>query len=102
MASPGGADAISMTAEIESDEFDAYHAWEPVMPHVVEAVYENGVLKPDHPLPLRDREKVRVTVESIATTGHSVLDIPPISLGKTLQPPTTDDDILSEMLEGRP
>ncbi|TMQ35190.1 MAG: DUF104 domain-containing protein, partial [Planctomycetota bacterium] len=29
----------------------------------VEAVYENGVLKPVQPLPLKEHEKVRVTVE---------------------------------------
>lgn len=29
----------------------------------VEAVYENGVLKPDRPLPLQEHEKVRVTLE---------------------------------------
>ena len=29
----------------------------------VEAVYENGVLKPTQPLPLKDQEKVRITVE---------------------------------------
>lgn len=29
----------------------------------VEAVYENGVLKPKSPLPLRELEQVRITVE---------------------------------------
>jgi predicted DNA-binding antitoxin AbrB/MazE fold protein len=29
----------------------------------VEAVYENGVLKPVQPLPLKEHEKVRITVE---------------------------------------
>ncbi len=29
----------------------------------VEAIYENGVLKPARPLPLREQEKVRITVE---------------------------------------
>lgn len=33
------------------------------MPLTVEAVYENGVLKPVEPLPLKEHEKVRVTVE---------------------------------------
>ncbi len=28
----------------------------------VEAVYENGVLRPAQPLPLKDHEKVRITV----------------------------------------
>jgi predicted DNA-binding antitoxin AbrB/MazE fold protein len=30
----------------------------------VEAVYENGVLKPAQPLPLREHERVRVTLET--------------------------------------
>jgi hypothetical protein len=72
------------------------------MSHVVEATYENGVLKPDEPLPLRDREKVRVTVEPLAAGGHSVLDIPPVDLGEMLRPPAQDGDVLGEMLEGRP
>jgi predicted DNA-binding antitoxin AbrB/MazE fold protein len=29
----------------------------------IEAVYENGVLKPEQPLPLREHERVTVTVE---------------------------------------
>jgi predicted DNA-binding antitoxin AbrB/MazE fold protein len=29
----------------------------------VEAVYENGVLKPSQPLPLKERETVRVIIE---------------------------------------
>jgi predicted DNA-binding antitoxin AbrB/MazE fold protein len=29
----------------------------------IEAVYENGVLKPVQPLPLKEHEKVRITVE---------------------------------------
>jgi predicted DNA-binding antitoxin AbrB/MazE fold protein len=29
----------------------------------IDAIYENGVLKPKEPLPLKDHEKVRVTVE---------------------------------------
>jgi predicted DNA-binding antitoxin AbrB/MazE fold protein len=33
------------------------------MPLTVEAVYENGVLKPKEPLPLRERETVRLTIE---------------------------------------
>ena len=33
------------------------------MSFTFEAVYENGVLKPAQPLPLKEHEKVRVTVE---------------------------------------
>lgn len=36
------------------------------MPIVVEATYEDGVLKPDRPLPLKERENVRVTVDEDA------------------------------------
>jgi predicted DNA-binding antitoxin AbrB/MazE fold protein len=32
------------------------------MPLTVEAIYENGVLKPAVPLPLTEHEKVRLTV----------------------------------------
>lgn len=28
----------------------------------IEATYENGVLKPDQPLPLKEHERVRVTI----------------------------------------
>jgi len=72
------------------------------MSHVVEATYENGVLRLDQPLPLKDREKVRVTVERLAAAGHSILDIRPVSLGHFLRPPMRDDDLLGEMLQGRP
>ncbi len=30
----------------------------------VEAVYENGVLKPSQPLPVQEHERVRITVEA--------------------------------------
>ena len=33
--------------------------------------------------------------------AHSVLDIPPVSLGEILRPLTRDDDLLDEMLEDR-
>jgi predicted DNA-binding antitoxin AbrB/MazE fold protein len=32
------------------------------MPLTVEAVYENGVLKPTQPLPLKEHEKVTLTI----------------------------------------
>ena len=71
------------------------------MSHVVQATYENGVLKLEKPLPLKDQEQVRVTVETLAHGDHSVLDIQPISLGEVLKPLNSDDDLLGEMLEGR-
>ena len=71
------------------------------MSHVVEATYENGVLRLERPLPLKDLEKVRITVESLTAGCHSIMDIGPVSLGKVLRPLSADDDLLGEMLEGR-
>ncbi len=71
------------------------------MTRVVEAIYEDGFLKPQQPLPLRNREKVRITVESLDREPHSVLDIPPIHLGSVLSPLSAGNDLLGEMLEGR-
>jgi predicted DNA-binding antitoxin AbrB/MazE fold protein len=34
------------------------------MPLTIEAVYENGVLKPAQALPLKERQKVRVTIDT--------------------------------------
>jgi predicted DNA-binding antitoxin AbrB/MazE fold protein len=34
------------------------------MPLTIEAIYENGVLKPTEPLPFQEHEKVQVTVHS--------------------------------------
>ena len=33
------------------------------MPITIEAIYENGVLKPSQPLPLDEHEPVRITIE---------------------------------------
>ena len=38
-----------------------------MMSLTIEAVYENGVLKPSHPLPLKEHERVRVIIESKST-----------------------------------
>jgi predicted DNA-binding antitoxin AbrB/MazE fold protein len=35
----------------------------PAMPLTIEAIYEDGVLKPSRPLPLDEHEKVRITIE---------------------------------------
>ena len=36
-----------------------------------------------------------------AVSGHSVLDIAPVHVGRVLRPLSPDDDLLGEMLEGR-
>ena len=38
------------------------------MPLIVGAIYENGVLKPTHPLPLKENERVQVSI-------HTLVDI---------------------------
>jgi predicted DNA-binding antitoxin AbrB/MazE fold protein len=40
------------------------------MPITVEAVYENGVLKPVQPLPLAEHEKVKVTVHTAVSIAE--------------------------------
>ncbi len=35
------------------------------MPITVDAIYENGVLKPAQPLPLAEHARVQVTVETL-------------------------------------
>ena len=36
------------------------------MPLTIEAIYENGVLKPAQPLPFTEHERVRITIQSAA------------------------------------
>jgi predicted DNA-binding antitoxin AbrB/MazE fold protein len=38
----------------------------------IEAVYENGVLKPMQPLPLRENERVRVSIHTLANTQNAL------------------------------
>src|SRR5262245_28612248 len=43
----------------------------------VEAVYENGVLKPAQPLPLKEREKVQVTIHTATTRAEQSAGVIP-------------------------
>ena len=45
----------------------------------VEAVYENGVLKPAQPLPLREREKVSVTIRPALSLARQTAGMIPWS-----------------------
>jgi predicted DNA-binding antitoxin AbrB/MazE fold protein len=45
------------------------------MAFTIEAVYEDGVLKPVQPLPLKEHEKVRITVESEQTWAERTAGI---------------------------
>ncbi len=65
---------------------------------------QNGVIVLDQGVHLPEGQEVTVVVPTTPEPGqgrHSVLDIPPVSVGEVLRPLTAEDDILGEMLEGR-
>jgi len=43
----------------------------------VAAIYENGVLKPEQPLPLKEREKVSVTIQSAISLARQTAGMIP-------------------------
>jgi hypothetical protein len=60
-------------------------------------------------LPEGERRELLVEIErrpsmdlarANAPKPHSILDIPPVSVGAVLRPLSSDDDLLDEMLEG--
>ena len=70
---------------------------------------QNGVVVLENGVRLPEGQDVTVLAPSVAPAsvpgqggGHSVLDIPTVSVGAVLQPLTSEDDLLGEMLEGRP
>lgn len=70
---------------------------------------QNGVVVLEEGVRLPEGEEVIVlgpaTVPAaLALSGtppHSVLDVPPVTLGRILHGLTGDDDLLGEMLDGR-
>lgn len=60
----------------------------------VEAVYENGVLKPIRPLPLKEQEKVQVTVQTavdlVRSTAGSLLRAAPDLIDQIATDPDLD------------
>ena len=46
-------------------------------PLVVEAIYENGVLKPTRPLPLKEHEKVSVTIRAAISVARQTAGMVP-------------------------
>ena len=47
------------------------------MTMTVDAIYENGVLKPARPLPLREREQVTFTIESATSLARQTAGMIP-------------------------
>jgi hypothetical protein len=75
---------------------------------VVRGRVRNGVVVLDGGVRLDEGQEVTVLVpglgQAIATADShatSLLDIPPVSLGPVVRSLTADDDLLSEMLQGR-
>jgi hypothetical protein len=71
---------------------------------------QNGVVVLDNGVCLPEGQKVTVLAHATVppaprmegSQSHSVLDIATLSVGSVLRPLTSDDDLLGEMLEGRP
>jgi hypothetical protein len=71
---------------------------------------QDGVVVLDDGVRLPEGQEVTVLAHSTVPAApwmegsrlHSVLDIATVSLGSVLRPLTSDDDLLGEMLEGRP
>ncbi|MCI0462357.1 MAG: antitoxin family protein [Gemmataceae bacterium] len=64
------------------------------MPITVEAIYENGVLKPAQLLPLKEREKVQITVQTavdlVRRTAGSWIHADPELIDKIATDPELD------------
>ena len=71
---------------------------------------QDGVVVLDKGVRLPEGQEVTVLAHAIVPPApqmegsqpHSVLEIATVSLGSVLRPLTSDDDLLGEMLEGRP
>jgi predicted DNA-binding antitoxin AbrB/MazE fold protein len=62
----------------------------------VEAIYENGVLKPTQPLPLREQEKVRLqvdTIEDAVQRVHATAGLIPCTNDKLIEWAATDAEL---------
>jgi hypothetical protein len=70
---------------------------------VIRGRVQNGVVVLDHGLRLPEGLEVQVfSAPTNPEHRHSLLQIPPVSVGKVLRPLTREGDLLGEMLEGRP
>jgi hypothetical protein len=71
---------------------------------------QDGVVVLDNGVRLLEGQEVTVLAHATVpparlidgSQSHSVLDIATVSLGSVLRPLMSDDDLLGEMLEGRP
>lgn len=56
-----------------------------MQPLVVEATYENGVLKPVQPLPFKENEQVRITIESTCSLVRATAGMIPCRDAKLIE-----------------
>jgi hypothetical protein len=69
---------------------------------VIRGQIHNGVVALPDGIRLPEGQEVTVLVTPMEDARtHGVLDIPPVSLGRVVSPPSADEDRLGEMLEGR-
>src|SRR5262249_46764811 len=70
---PWNSKPLTRRAAVSSASLDILYILSGVtlMTLTVVATYENGLLKPEQPLPLKEHEKVRVTVESVKEPAAS-------------------------------
>jgi hypothetical protein len=62
----------------------------------------NGVVVLEEGICLPEGQEVTVLAPlTPEAQAHSIVDIPPVSLGSIVRPPSADDDLLGEMLESR-
>jgi len=65
-------------------------------------VLEQGVRFPEgQPVIVTPSEANNDSVAADSARGHSLFDIPAVSLGAVLREPASDDDVLDEMLADR-
>ena len=77
---------------------------------VVRGRVQNGVIVLDEGMQIPEGEEVTVLATATApacarvagSRHHSILDIATVDLGCIIQPLSSDDDLLGEMLDGRP
>lgn len=56
-----------------------------MQPLVVEAIYENGVLKPSQPLPFQENQHVRITIESPSDLVRATAGLIPCTDAKLIE-----------------
>ena len=69
---------------------------------ITEYHFDNGLRLPEgQEVTVLALEEVLSAPVEKSPAAHSILDIPPVSVGAVLRQLTSDDDVLGEMLEGR-